>query len=628
MLTPLFPSVTKNDFINSGGMASVYADPRNSDYYLKKFNVPLSGEDAQMLIRLIDVQRWARPSEREILLGRFSWPVEGFGTPEQILGYSMPKAPLDAYFNLTTAGRTKQQLLQLKYLMDNKYWSGKAVGSSKPNIDEQDRLEMAIDLIDAIQVIHRHGLVYGDVSSNNMCGRLGGQPSVFLLDADSIVTPDIRARNPVRTPGWVIPDGLDPTAADRSLISLFIWRFMLEDPNVIPNISNIDHFHLLNAKLFAQTLVDSYQNGFESDFAELSRSLRLVRDDARDARAITRAMQSKFARYVLMESAEAKSAAELTIIANAESQIAFERLVEVTTGTRQRILMSRSAHRPGDFKLDLSPSITASTPPTSIDELREMVLDARETEIAVHLSTSGLGNLETNSWLPRSMEHALIEAGPATISSSVGIEHATIYWTWPIASFVNHAELKITLKSGKTLTERISRDSKNPRSERSLQLKGGGAVRIDLKMAIQSPTKNVFLGPDSLRRSLIVLAPLVTFQNRSADNRVTDEDDAVIIDIQEQERLRGIAQKSAQRVRRNRFLGVAASILGILALGAGYLSMNATPTADRCNHISIIDIGNCRYMYTSKISTTDFYRFSGFEKYLLYHSGTNEIVEG
>ena len=66
-------------------MGSVYADPRNSQLYVKQLNVPLSGEQAQMLMRLIDVQRWARPSEREILLGRFSWPIEGFGTPDHIL---------------------------------------------------------------------------------------------------------------------------------------------------------------------------------------------------------------------------------------------------------------------------------------------------------------------------------------------------------------------------------------------------------------------------------------------------------------------------------------------------------------------------------------------------------------
>lgn len=609
-------------------MASVYADPRNSDFYLKQFNVPLAGEQAQMLLRLIDVQRWARPSEREILLGRFSWPVEGFGTPDQILGYSMPRAPLDAYFNLTSAGRTEQKLLQLKYLMDNKYWSGKAITSSKPNINEQDRLEMAIDLVDAIQVIHRYGLIYGDVSSNNMCGRLGGQPSVFLLDADSIVTPDIRARNPVATPGWVTPQGLDPTAADRSLISLFIWRFMLEDPNAMPNISDINRFHLLDARLFTKILIDCYQHGFESDFVELSNSLRLVRDDVRDARAIERAAKSRFARNVLLESAEAKSDSELMIVVNAESQLAFERLVEVATGTRQRILISRSAHRLGDFKLDLSPSITTSSPPASLDELRAMVLDARETEIAVHLSTAGLGNLESNSWLPRSMEHALIEAGTATVSSSVGIEHATIFWTWPIASFVNHAELKITLKSGKTLKEGISRDPLNPRSERSLQLKGGGAVRVEIRLAIQSPTKNVFYSPISVLHSLTVLAQPLNSQNKAPNGQLNDGDDAVIIDVQEQERLKAISLKAAQRVRRNRLLATAASILAVIGLSTAYNYLNSSSNIDPCNQISITDIGRCQYIMTSRISTSDLYRFSGKKQLQLYHSLTNETVEG
>ena len=288
MLIPQFPRVSRGDFVNSGGMGSVYADPRNNDLYLKQFNTPLKGEQAEMLLRLIEVQRWARPSEKEILLTRFSWPTEGFGTPDNIIGYSMPKAPRDAYFSLTAAGRTQEKLLQLKFLMDSKYFSGKAIASAKPNVSEQDRLEIAIELVDAIQVVHHHGLVYGDVSSNNMCARLGESPSVFLLDADSIVTPDIRAKNPVRTPGWPVPDNLDPVEADRSLISLFVWRFMLEDPNALPNISAIPRFHLSEAKQFVNTLISCYESGREADFLELSHGLRLVRDDSRDSRAILR----------------------------------------------------------------------------------------------------------------------------------------------------------------------------------------------------------------------------------------------------------------------------------------------------------------------------------------------------
>ena len=627
MLNPIFPRVSRNDFINSGGMGSVYADPRNSQLYVKQLNVPLSGEQAQMLMRLIDVQRWARPSEREILLGRFSWPIEGFGTPDQILGYSMPKAPTDAYFNLTTAGRTKQQLLQLKYLMDDKYWYGKAVTSAKPNINEQDRLEMAIDLVDAIQVIHRYGLVYGDVSSNNMCGRLGNQPSVFLLDADSIVTPDIRAKNSVRTPGWVVPEGLDPTSADRSLISLFIWRFMLEDPNASPNINEIGRFHYLDARLFTQTLINCYQRGLESDFAELSNNLRLVRDSIRDARAISRALQSRFARYVLMESAEARSSAEIEIVANAESQVAFERLVETATGTRQRILIARSAHRPGDFKLDLSPSITASAPPTSLAEFKEMVLDARETEIAIHLAATGLGNFETDNWLPRSIQHALIEAGPPTLSSSAGIESATIRWTWPVAPFVNYAELRITLKSGKSFKDEIVRDPNSSSSERALQLRGGGDVRVDLVMAIKSPKGNIFLAHEKLRHNVSVLAPPRPTQIQMNKDKFED-DDAIIIDLAKQQQLKEQALLAAKRVRRNRILGAAASILAIIGVTAGYKSIQSSPQQDPCNEISISDFGKCSYGIRHQISTSDFYRISQNGNLLVYRIPNIKHTEG
>jgi len=64
MINPNFPNVTKNDFVNSGGFASVYRDPGSPDRYIKKLNAPLTGELAQMLERLIDIQQWARPSDR------------------------------------------------------------------------------------------------------------------------------------------------------------------------------------------------------------------------------------------------------------------------------------------------------------------------------------------------------------------------------------------------------------------------------------------------------------------------------------------------------------------------------------------------------------------------------------
>ena len=607
-------------------MASVYADPRDSDFYLKKLNTPLSGEQAAMLVRLIDVQRWARPSEREILLNRFSWPIEGFGTPDRILGYSMPKAPGDAYFSLTTAGRTETRLLQLKYLMDSNYWLGKAVGSAKPNVNEQDRLEMAIDLVDAIQVIHNHGLVYGDVSSNNMCGRIGEQPSVFLLDADSIVTPDIRAKNPVRTPGWPVPINLDPIQADRSLISLFIWRFMIEDPNAIPKASDINRFNLLDAKRFADVLISCYTTGYETEFSALSQSLRLVRDDARDSKAIFRAADSNFARNVLREAIEAKSDTEKTIIEKAQSQVVFERLVESTSGTRQRILIARSVHRTDGFKLDLSPTITASIPPETINELREMILDARESELAMHLANGDLAPFEQDAWLNRATEHALVEAGFPTLGFKNSIESSVIHWTWPVAPFVNYAELRIKLISGKVLVEKINRDPRKPDSERSLQLRGGGKIQIDLVMAIKSPDQSIFLASEKLRHEVTVLAPPKPIS--ITQYPVTTDNDVVVIDLQEQQRFKELAEAAARRTKRNRLISAAASILVLMCGAVGYLLLPKATEEDFCNEISLSILNKCSYSITHEISTSDFYRISTNGIFVIHKESLKITDEG
>lgn len=607
-------------------MGSVYADPRNDSFFLKKFNSPLTGEQAAMLLRLIEVQRWARPSERETLLTRFSWPIEGFGSADNITGYSMPRAPDDAYFDLTVAGRARRPLLQLKYLMDSRYFAGKAITSAKPDVNEQDRLEMAIDLVDAIQVIHRYGLVYGDVSSNNMCGRLGRSPSVFLLDADSIVTPDIRAKNPVRTPGWTIPNNLNPIEADRSLISLFIWRFMLEDPNANPKATDASRFHLSEARNFVSTLIDCYQHGNEADFTGLSHALRLARDDSRDSRAIIRAVDSCFARNVAREAIEAKTDFEKSVVAKAQSQIVFERLVESSSGTRQRILISRSVHRADGFKLDLSPTITVSAPPTTSLELRQMILDARESELALHLANGLIKNLESETWLSRAIEHAIIEAGIPTLGTRNSVESSVIHWTWPAAPYVNYAELRIKLSSGKVLVEKINRDPRKPDSERSLQLKGGGKLQVDLVMGVKSPSQNIYLAADKLRHEVNVLSPPRPTSIALASQQT--DDDAAIIDLEEQQRLKELAEANARTAKRNKILAAAALILVVLGGVLGYSLLPEQVEEDLCNEVSLSEIDECSYVLNGEISTSDFYKISNFGYFVVHKESLRVTEEG
>ena len=631
MINPNFPNVTKNEFVNSGGFASVYRDPGFPDRYLKKLNSPLTGELAQMLERLIDIQQWARPSDRATFLTRFSWPVEGFGVSGNISGFSMPKAPDDAYFSLTTAGRTSQQLLQMKFLMDKNYFNRKAVTSAKPNVSEQDRLEIAIDLHDAIHTVHRHGLVYSDYSGNNLVVRLGITPSIFILDADSITTPELREKHPIKSPTWDVPNGLDPLQSDRALFALWCWRFLIEEYSVYPTINQIHKFHHLQSKSLVNALIETYNSGQEHAFNSLSSELRIIRDNSRDSLAIRRAYESGFARYVIRESAEIKSEIDRETVALAEIHLAKEHLIESSIPLRQRILLSRETHTLSHFELDLPPSITSYAAPQSQSELEEMFREARETEIALHFSTGSLTKFEKHPLLDRAIEHGLVEAGIASITSRTAIESAEVQWTWPVSPYVNYALVQIK-SPRKTISHEIERKKGKLTEDRKLNLPGGGDVQIDVITGVRSPSGKIVLAPEKLRHSISIEAapyvPALPKKRQLSSRNAADADDASFFDIEEQRRLQEIAEHARRKAKKQRiFAGVAAAILLPLS-GFAYFQLTQKSPIDFCRNISLEKIGKCRYDISGQISSASFFNFSGSEYLLVYSDKRAESVEG
>ena len=173
----------------------------------------------------------------------------------------------------------------------------------------------------------------------------------------------------------------------------------------------------------------------------------------------------------------------------------------------------------------------------------------------------------------------------------------------------------------------IIRDPNSSSSERTLQLRGGGEVRVDLVMAIKSPNGNVFLAHEKLRHNVSVLAPPRPTQIQMTHDKFED-DDAIIIDLAKQQQLKEQALLAAKRARRNRILGAAASILAIIGVTAGYKSMQSPPQQDPCNEISISDFGKCSYGIRNQISTSDFYRISQNGNLLVYRIPNIKHTEG
>jgi hypothetical protein len=614
MFAGQLPHLARGSLIDKGGVGEIYNDPRDQSRCIKRFFTPKVGAEAAQLARLIQSTQWARPSEQHILETRFSWPVEGFGTPDRIVGFSMPKAPTDAYFELTAAGRTRTRLLQLKYLMDARYWQSAAVQSKRPEVGRQDRLVMAIELLDALEVIHDAGFVYGDVSSNNMCARVGSYPSVFLLDADSIVTPDVRLANPVRTPGWEVPEHLDPLSADRSLISLFIWRFLLEDPRSRPHQSGHGLLQRIDATTFGAQLIDGYETGDGAALTALGEAMRRERDDAWDTAAILRAERAGYARLILKEALEAHSPHEKALIQEARQQLLLEEQIESATPGRQRLLLSRREVSDSPLVLDLAPGIAYGNPPRSDEALTSLMFDARFAEIAIHFTQHGLGPLEAHPLLRRSMAHALVEAGTADFSVALKPELATVGWSWPAGRFVNVMELEIFVGGTSRLRQEVLRDPASRRTERSLRLPRGGKVRIRARRGIRSPSGTQFFEiKHSEYQFEVPGAPPARTTTRVPGNVA----DGPVVLIDEAAEAKRMAEAEAQRKKRQRArILTAAAAAVVVASGGGtgaWLVARHDATSRRCPAFSTPPITACTYELIGRLSRSDLFRLDTWD---------------
>ena len=228
--------------------------------------------------------------------------------------------------------------------------------------------------------------------------------------------------------------------------------------------------------------------------------------------------------------------------------------------------------------------------------------------------------------MPRAIEHAIIEAGFATISTRNSIESSVIHWTWPAAPYVNYAELRIKLSSGKVLVEKINRDHRKPDSERSLQLKGGGKLQVDLVMGVKAPSQNIYLAADKLRHDVTVLSPPRPTSIALASQQT--DDDAAIIDLEEQQRLRDLAEASAKRAKRNKALAAAALIVLTTGAALGYTLLPNPTNENICNEVAIADLSNCSYALNREISTSDFYKISKIGYFVVHKESLKATEEG
>lgn len=601
------PPLDPNRKFGSGGVGAVYRDVRNPTQCIKKFFKPVVGDKARQLAHLIDVASWARPSEQHVLETRFGWPLIGYGSPDRIEGFSMTYAPDDAQFIVQVAGKTKKLLLQSKYVMDDRFWvKNKALTSTRPHLDDQDRVSVAIEFLDAIEILHRHDLVYGDVSGNNICVRVGDYKSVFFLDADSIVSPDLRLQNPVRTPDWELTDGLDPVSADRALAALFIWRILAEHPKARPSIKEARSLPGVVGTNCGVLLAELYETGSQAAVTELRSAIRACRSKDRADLSYSRALKTGFARFLVGEALPTMSETQREMVSKAERFVQLEVEIEHSAGPRQRRLIKKLGTLDYPFVFDLSNVAVMGSPPTTVDDVLRMMRDAEFIEVAQHLATSGLGALESHWSVTRALKHAYGQVDPAALSARAKAEHGVISWRWPSLRFINVVQLDFLQEGVSILVDEVHRDFSQASTERSLSVPGGGEVTAVLRFGTQSPSGQTFWAQEVTRVKFAVPPQPVMAMTRAAPMQAALFDPQTVqLQSQFDADLSLLAAQNRDRVRRRRLQVSFGGVLTAAAAACLFLLWPVGGTTDRCRMPSLTNVIACAVNRGGAIDVAD-----------------------
>jgi DNA-binding helix-hairpin-helix protein with protein kinase domain len=215
--------------IGDGGQGTVYRLPRSLGWLLKKYHAHIAVNPDELEL-LIGCPAHMTEDDQSFVQATTAWPVARVFDDDVCVGFLMAEAP--ARFGTELAGREVLRELQYLVYKQRKMWNALRL----PSPDERRVLVQAY--VHLFQVLHRYGVVIGDVSMRNLLWTLEGTPGVYAIDCDGF---RLNGRHPAvpqaQTPEWAdptAPSGLATFDSDRYKLALLITRVLLGNPRVTP----------------------------------------------------------------------------------------------------------------------------------------------------------------------------------------------------------------------------------------------------------------------------------------------------------------------------------------------------------------------------------------------------------
>lgn len=447
-----------------GSFGTIWADPEDEGYLIKVFKsdrnpVPLSGDQAARVERILEVSSKIRPSTWHVLSTRMSWCVEEFRDSDgAIAGIRIPKAPDEFFVEYKVFSESQRRPLDLSFMISNFLGRPAVADADFTEVPFEDRIEIAFEFVTVFQFLWSAGYYFSDVSSRNILWSLRPAPRVFLIDADSIIRSDEKG---VHSPDWLPLPGLSVPEGDRALVALAIWRILSIEPQSYPDGSLESGFLSRIQPDEKKSLLTVWETGSAKAINEIRDWLSRYRKHEYAEEKFLAAVDTGFARLVLAYTPIHPTADQVTLIEAAAAQRDKELDLEGMSPFARAVRL-RDEKSVAGFDFDLSPERMARISRGDDWSVIDLVLDGKFIEVAEGVIEGVFGD-KLSPICVRAVELTLAEFETPKVNQRWSGERLRLDWSWPGWPGVSGLKVNVRNVSGRSFLDRfVSRVSAGP----------------------------------------------------------------------------------------------------------------------------------------------------------------------